>query len=350
MPGLRGAGVVLVAALMVSIPAGPAIAEPPLERAKTAIDQSDYFSARSALDEALRSGSNKPDELAEIYRLGGYVAGALGDAKAAKAAFERCLTLAPNSALPAGTAPKIIKSFVAAQEALKAKKPLEIKTETTVDPPAVTIEVVEDPLKMIVKVQATFVVDGKPEDKLEKDVAEKVTIELPKGKRIDLRVAALDEHGNQLAELGSKSVPIVIVGKGEPGAVVIEPPPPKSTKPVEPYEARPLYLQWWLWGGASVVFVGLGGYFGVSAILARNELQDLGDESGNHPFDRVKSVEDRARRNVLLTNIGLIAGGAFAVTAGVLYLTRPKQPTERRMAVTPSVDRNAAGVVLGGTF
>jgi hypothetical protein len=349
MPRLRGGGVVLVAAL-VSL-AVPAAADTPLDRAKAAIDQSDYFTARSSLDEALRSGANKPDEVAEVYRLSGFVAAALGDAKAAKAAFERCLTLAPNSALPAGTAPKIIKSFVAAQESLKGKKPLEIKTETATEPPSVTIQVVEDPLKMITKVQATFVVDGKPEQKLDKDAADKVTIELPKGKRIDLRVAALDEHGNRLAELGSTSVPIVILGKGggdSGGTVVIKKPPPP--KPTGPIKERPLYLQWWLWGGASVVFLGAGTYFGVAAILAKNELQDLGNESGNHPFDQVTPVEDRARRNVLLTNIGLIAGGAFAATTVVLYLTRPKQPTERRMAVTPTVHSNGAGVVLGGTF
>lgn len=347
MPAWGGGGV-FVAALLVAL-AGPAVAETALDRAKAAIEQSDYFTARSALDEALRSGTNKPEDLAEIYRQSGYVAGALGDAAAAKTAFERCLALAPNSALPAGTAPKIIKSFVAAQESLKNKK-LEIKTETAAEPPSVTVQIVDDPLKMIVKVQATFVVDGKPEETRDAAAGDKVTLDLPAGKRIDLRVAALDEHGNKLVELGSKDVPIVIVGKGGEGGTIVKKPPPQQPAPIASYKARPLYLQWWLWGGASVLVLGAGAYFGVEAILAKNELQDLGDESGNHPFDQVKSVEDRARRNVLLTNIGLIAGGAFAITTGVLYLTRPKQPTERRMAVTPTVHSNGAGVVLGGTF
>jgi hypothetical protein len=347
MPRLRGGGVVLVAALLVSL---PAVADP-LDRAKAAIDQSDYFTARTALDELLKAGTSKPDEVAEIYKLSGYVAGALGDSKAAKAAFERCLALAPTAALPAGTSPKIIKSFTAAQDTFKNKKPLEVKTETTTEPPTVTIEVVSDPLKMIVKLEATFVVDGKAEQKLGKPFEQaetgKVTIDLPKGKRIDLRLAAIDEYGNRLSEVGSKSVPIVIVGKAEPvGPVVVKPKP----KPVKAYKERPLQWRWWLWAGAGVVFLGAGSYFAIDAVIKKGELEDLGAESANHTFDEVERVESRARRDVLFANIGLIAGGAFAITAGVLYLTRPKQPTERRMAVTPTVHPRGAGVALGGSF
>jgi hypothetical protein len=343
MPRLRGQGVLIAVLLAVAnAQAGP------VDKAKAAIDQSDYFSARSSLDEALRSGTNNRDELAEIYRLSGYVAGALGDAKAAQAAFERCLALAPTSALPAGTSPRILKSFTAAQDAFKTKKPLEIKTATSADPPTVTIDVVNDPLNMIVTLKAIVVVDGKPEQTIDKPTAATVAIELPKGKRIDLRVAAVDEHGNRVAEVGSKAVPVVIVGKQDPVAVG-KPPPPKR-KPSKPYAERPLYLQWWLWGGAAVALLGAGSYFGVDAVLTKGDLVDINAESSNHQFEEAQAIENHARRSVLFANIGWIAGGAFAITAGVLYLTRPKQPTERKMAVTPAVHPRGGGLVVGGQF
>lgn len=323
----------------------------PLEKAKAAIDNSEYFAARTELEAALRAGDNKPADLAEIHRLSGVVAAALGDATAAKEAFQRCLALAPQTTLPAGTSPKIAKPFAAAQDFLKDKQPLQIKPATTSDPPTVTIEVVADPLNMIAKLRAIAIVDGKPEQTLDKpaDKLATVKIDLPKGKRIDLRVVAIDEHGNHLSEVGSTEVPIVIIGKPE-GPVVVTPikkPPPKVEQPRDP---RPLYLQWWLWAGASGVFLATGSYFAIDAVRAKNELQDLGEESGNHPFDTVKPVEDRARRSVLIANIGLVTGGALAIATGVLYLTRPKRVTERRVVLSPAASSTTVGLVLGGAF
>lgn len=356
MPRLWGACVVLVGvvALATTAVAGP------IEDAKTAIDTSDYFGARSTLDRALQAGRNKPADLAEIYRLSGLVAAALGDPKAAKTAFQKCLALAPQSTLPPGTSPKIQKPFTAAQDFFKTQQPLEVKTATTNDPPTVTIEVVHDPLKMIAKLQAVVVVDGKPEQVIDQPVGPSVTIELPKGKRrLDLRVNALDDKGNHLAEVGSKDVPIVIVGKAEPVVVGPTKPPPDKAKPVvKPFRKRPLYLQWWVWGSAAIVFGGASGYFAFDVVSKKNQLDDLGAESANHSFDEAKNLEDRARRSALFTNIGLIAGGTFAVTATILYLTRPKRPAQERrqdppepaVSVAPLVHPQAAGLVLGGHF
>ncbi len=346
MPCLRGASVTLaILAVFVTV---EVVEAAPLDKAKAAIDASDYFGARSALEEVLRAGDNQPAELAELYRLTGQVHAALGDAKAATAAFQRCLALAPQTVLPPGTSPKIAKPFKAAQDLLAGKQPLQIKTETTGDPPSVTIDVVEDPLSMIVKVRAIVVVDGKPEQQLDQPVAKQVKIDLPRGKRLDLRVVALDEHGNHLSETGTKDVPIVIVGKAEPIAVVVT--PKKKPPPPPPFEQRPIYLRWWLWAGASIAVLGAGSYFAIDAVRAKNLLEDLGAESANHPFDTVEPVESRARRDVLLANIGLIGGGVLALTTGVLYLTRPKQPAERRLVVAPTASSRIVGIEIGGSF
>jgi hypothetical protein len=208
---------------------------------------------------------------------------------------------------------------------------------------------------MIERVRATVVVDGKPEQTLERPGSERTTIQLPAGQRLDVRVAALDAKGNRLVELGSADVPIVIVGPKPKDTVVIAPvvKPAVKRPPPPPQEQRPLYLRWWLHGGIAVAFGGAAAYFGIDAVRTKRELDDLNARSSNHTFDEALAVEKRARRSILLTNIGFGVAGAFAVTATILYLTRPSvddPPTERRVAVTPVVHANGGGIVLGGHF
>lgn len=339
--------VVLLLFVALALAGGSARATP-LDDAKTAVEASDYLKAKAALAEALASGTNGRDDLAEIYRLSGIVAGALGDPKGATAAFQRALSLSPSVALPRGTSPKIGRPFAAAQDlAKKAGGPLEIKSETQEDPPAVTVIVVADPLQMIARVRATVVVDGKPEQSFDRPASERTMIELPVGARLDVRVAVLDEKGNRLAELGSRDVPIVIIGKAPPPPppVVIAPikkPPPPARAP------RPLYMKWWLVGGVAIAFGAAGTYFGIDAVLAKRELDDLNRNSAEHDFSEAQDVESRARRSVLFTNIGYGAAGALAVTAAVLYLTEPRARRGERLTVAPV--RGGGALVLGGRF
>lgn len=346
MPRLGG---VVCTAILLTV--AVAHADDKLERAKAALDASDYAAARSALDEALASGTNGPDQLAEAYRLSGIVRAALGDAKAAQEAFTRCLALTPKATLPVGTSPKIAKPFAAAQNYWKTREPLGLKTETTgASPPTVTVIIASDPLSMIAKLRVYAVADDGAEKTIDHAALPRAVIELPVGERIDLRVAALDDKGNRLVEVGSKEVPIVVVG---PKSTKPKPKPQQVPVPVRsgPVAKRPLYLQWWLWGGVAVVFGGAGVYFGIDAVLKKGELDDLNANSPNHTFDEALAVEKRARRSVLFANIGLISGGAFAAGAAVLWLIRPRErPTERRLSVTPVVRSNGGGIVLGGHF
>jgi hypothetical protein len=326
----------------------------PLDDAKVAVEASDYLKARAALTEALASGENGRDELAEIYRLSGIVAGALGDAKASTAAFQRALALSPKVELPPGTSPKIARPFAQAQGLARQSAPLEIKTETAADPPSVTVIVASDPLAMIARVRVYAGVDGKPEQAFDRPASERTTVELPAGARLDVRVAAVDEHGNRLAELGSRAVPIVIVGKAAPpppggGQVVVRTPPRRPPeRPARP--PRPLYLKWWMWGTTAALFGGAAAYFGIDAVLARRDLVELNQHSVEHTFDEARDVEARARRDVLFTNIGWGAAGVFAVGATILYLTEPRPARgERRVSVAP-VRGGGGAIVLGGRF
>lgn len=340
----------MIAVLVASL-ASRAHAEPTLDGAKAAVDASDYLTARGQLDELVAKGDNGPEDMAEIYRLSGIVAGALGDAKAATAAFQKCLALAPKSTLPLGTSPKISRPFAEAQKFWKSQEPIKIKAETSSAPPSVTITVVSDPLSMIARARVIAAVDKGAPKTIEKPAASEVSISLPPGARIDLRVVAIDEKGNRLAEVGSVDVPLVIVGRGPAVVSTVPPPPKKKTAPATPRSPRPLYLKWWLWGGVAVAFAGGATYFGFETRAAKLELDDLNAHSVNHDFDEAKDVEARGKRDALLTNIGFGAAGAFAVAATILFLTEPSATEHQRTTtITPVPVTGGGAVVLGVPF
>ena len=325
----------------------------PLATAKQQVASSEYLKARASLDEAYASGSHNREELAEIWRLRGIVAGALGDAKAATAAFERCLALDPKAELPPGTSPKIMRPFDAAKVTFETNEPLAITQRTRANPPAVTVGIESDPLEMIARIEVVVRIDGGRDEKtLDAKYAgqDEIELALPPGERLDLRVIARDEKGNRLAQLGTAEVPIVIVGK----PIVERRPLPRDDKvtppPPKPARARPLYAKWWLWGSGAVVVAGAATYFGIDGLRAKRDLEDLNATSPNHTFDEARAVERRARRGFLVANIGYGVAGALAITATILWLTEPDaQPArETRLGAVP-VDGGGA-IVLGGQF
>lgn len=320
-----------------------------LADARKAVDESDYLRAQPALVSALEAGTAGPDELADIYRLTGIVEGALGNEDAAEQAFSKWLALDPEGALPPGTSPKIMRPLAAAQELVSKKGALSAKAETAHDPPSVTLVIASDPMKMIVGAKVYFVTDGKPEETLEADGKKKVTIELGTGKRIELRVHAVDRHGNRVVELGSKDAPIVIASSGQETRI-----DPKDrgllvgTK-ITPAEPRPWYLQWWVWGTATVVATGVGGYFAWRTNSDLDRLDYLNANSLSHRWSEAQQAEDSARRNLLVTNIAAGTAGAFALGTAILFLTRPTSTeSELRATITPT--RGGGAVVLGGQF
>jgi hypothetical protein len=345
MEGPRRCGVVL--ALVFVVATRPARADgTALELARHDVESSDYLAARPALVAALDAGTAGPAELAEIYKLSGIVEGALDDEAAATSAFEKWLALDPKGELPPGTSPKIADPYEAAAAHLAKRAPLKVKAETSSQPPSVTVIVASDPDRMISRARVFVIADGKPEITVEGVGKHRIVLALPHGKRLDLRVQALDKHGNRVVELGTTDVPIVITGaeKRAPSGVVVT--PPKPTEP--PPEPRPIWLRWWAWGAVAGVFAGAGTYFGFAARSDASQLDALNLNSQDHQFPEATDLESHARTDVLLFNIGMGAAGAFAVGAAILYLTEPKATVERRLTVVPA--RGGGTVVFGGRF
>ncbi|MEO8552585.1 MAG: hypothetical protein ABI678_21560, partial [Kofleriaceae bacterium] len=265
------------------------------------------------------------------------VEGALGNETEAAAAFASWLSIDPKGTLPAGTSPKIMRPYEAA-----SREPVKVKVETSAAPPAVTLVILADPAKLVTRARVFVVADGKPEAKIEGTGTDKIELALPAGKRLDLRVQALDAHGNRIVELGSAEVPIVITG----GAGATEPVKPRIVANRAPAAERPLYLRWWLWGTVGVAFAGAGTYFGIQARSDANDLSALNAASQQHSFTEATDLESRARREALFCNIGLAAGGALALGATILYLTRPH--TETQITAVPT--RGGAAVFVGGAW
>jgi hypothetical protein len=322
-----------------------------LADARKAVESSDYDAARTALEKALADGTQGPDDLADLYRMKGIVDAAEGNTAAATTSFGKWLALDPKAALPAGTSPKITRPFDAAKTQAKGREPVKVKTETTSDPPTVTLEVQSDPFMMISTVRVHVRADGGKSKTVEGK--KKLPIDLPKGKRLDLYVEALDDNGNRVAVLGSPEVPIVITGAGGHEEVVVTkpedkakplpPPPPPETHEVH---ERPLYLKWWMWTGVAVAIGAGGAYFGMQARSETDQLNKLNADSQDHTFDEAKAVESDARRDILLFNVSMGVAGAFAIGAAVLYLTEPH--AETHVAAVPT--NGGGAVVLGGHF
>ncbi len=318
-----------------------------LADARKAVEGSDYLNAQPSLEAALKAGTAGPDELAEIYKLTGIVEAALGNEAPAKKSFARWLALDPKGSLPPGTSPKITRPFSEAEDEAVTRGPIAAKAETADDPPSVTLVVENDPQKMIVGARVFYITDRKKEDRLEADGNKRVTIELGTGKRIDLRLQAVDRYGNRVVELGSKDVPIVITSTGK--AKPIDPAVYRKPTPSEPDAPRPWYFQWWAWGAATVVATGVGGYFAWQTHSDLAELDHLNRTSLDHPWSDAQAVEDSARTHLLVTNIAAGAAGVFALGTVVLYLTRPRTSEhELRATITPT--RGGGAVGFGGSF
>jgi hypothetical protein len=331
---------------------GVAWADDPLAQARKAVAESDYTSARTALAAVLAAGNRSPDEVTELYRLSGIVAGALGDARAATDAFTHLLALSPKAALPAGTSPKIKRPFDAAAQFFASHEPLELKIETRAAPPTITLIAVNDPLDMVVRAHVVFSIDGGAEQVKDVTASERTEITLPAARRIDARVAALDAHGNHLIEIGSREVPIVLIGEPPPKKLAApalpRPPGPPGPSDGSAPGARPLWLRWPPYAIAAVAFGGATAYLGLTARSAVRDLNRIEDDSGHHTARENQSAKDRASRDVLLTNIGLGVSGACAITAAVMWYTARGRPAESQLTAVPVVGGGA--LVLGGNF
>jgi serine/threonine-protein kinase len=100
-------------------------------------------------------------------------------------------------------------------------------------------------------------------------------------------------------------------------------------------------------GGAGIVAIGVGAFFGVKAISKNNDAKDICPDNVCASDDGITFTED-AKSAATVANILVIGGAAVAAAGVVLYLTAPSGQ-ERTVGVV-SDGRGGARLTFGGSF
>ena len=308
-----------------------------LATARKAFEDVEFAVAAQSLERALEQGGHSQVQLAEIYRLSGQVAVAMGRTQAANDAFTRWVLVEPKATFGPEVSPKITAVLEQARSSLSGKRfRLTVRSvpgSDTAPAGSISVEISENPLAMIATVQAEFSVNGAPRT-VSAAVSSAVTLSLPTKPDGSVTIRARDSFGN---DLHSTIVPAPVP---EPAVAqpIIQVDTARSAK-------RPMYARWYVWAGASAALLATGIGFGLSARSAQDELDDITAGSEQHVFRDAQRVEDRGQRSALIANVSIAASAGFAVLAGVLawkQLSARRGEEIPRTSVVPTVTATSA--------
>jgi hypothetical protein len=102
----------------------------------------------------------------------------------------------------------------------------------------------------------------------------------------------------------------------------------------------------WIVGGAGVAALGVGTYFGLTAISNADKARELCPNGQCHD-EAGQTAADHAHTQATISNVSFILGSAAVATGVVLYFTLPtKQSTQ--VGLLPMADRSSLGLTLRG--
>jgi hypothetical protein len=105
----------------------------------------------------------------------------------------------------------------------------------------------------------------------------------------------------------------------------------------------------WIVGGAGVVALGVGAFFGVRALSDRHDATNGCPSSPCSNADAI-STNDRAKTEAWVADVGL-GLGVVGVAVGVyLVFVKPKDPAQVTARLAPEVGPGRGGVALSGTW
>jgi hypothetical protein len=323
-----------------------------LDKARAELGELRYLDALATLDGTLAAGTSGPAQTAQIHLLLGEVRASLGHRVEAEKAFERALAIDTGLELRKGVSPKISRPFRKARRARRGAASLAISHQVvTPDPPTIAVLVRSDSLRLVAGARVTYWSgDGGPRSIDEKG-GERIEVALPKGAS-RFTVAAVDEHGNRVAEIGSAEKPLafegragekepVAAGAARPAAAPVQ---MAADEPAASEGGTPFYASWMLWGGVAVGIGAAGTWAGLSAQSAKNELDDIRDSEFEFEYSEAKDVADRAEQRALIANLCFAAAGASAVASAVLFIRSRDSGEERATVVAPVVGQDQVGM------
>lgn len=244
-------------------------ANPHLSRAKDEYDRLEFDRAARTLQRAIEYSRNCKWDLAEIYRLKGFVDAVNSERERCQRAFEILLALDPQYSMPANVPPKIRSCFEDALQVAPARRTLAI--DHTPPGPAlpnapVAIDVrVVDPLRLVDKVQVFFrregvnvftVVAARADEEVSVVIPALSVAPGPEAYAMEYFVRAVDRWDGTMAEAGSIRNPLVF-------------------RVQEAKTSKAFYEKWWFWGIVGTAAVG-GGVAAAAAIAASGDETTLG--------------------------------------------------------------------------
>jgi hypothetical protein len=317
-------GVLLHVAVMLAAVAGPEPAraepaDPHIARARAHLDDLALDLAQAELDLALRAGDSDRVRLIEIHRMRGIVHAGLDRREMAVDEFRAVLALDPRAEVLAELGPKIVQPFTDARASMRGRAPLAVGLDPRRGGNAELVVVVEsDPLGMVRQARARFILRTGGESLVVGAGGPRISLAIPVD-AMRATVAALDAHGNRLAELD------VDLARSTRA-------PAQETPP----SGQPgLLARWTVWGGIAMGAGAIGLGFALAARSTRAELDEL--EGTTMPsFSRVEELDARGRRRALVANLAFGAAGVAAVVSAALFVRRPAARTD--VAVIPASD------------
>lgn len=226
---------------------------PHLPRAKDEYDRLQFGRAGRTLQRAIEHARNCRDDLAEIYRLQGFVDAVNAERERCQRAFEILLALEPDHVVSSDVPPKIRSCFENALQVAPARRELALDhrppdPQTPDAPVSLPVRVV-DPLRLVDRVQVWFrrrgidvytTVSVRADDRVAPVIPALAVPPAEEGYAMEYFVRAVDRWEGTLAELGSPRRPLVFRVEAA-------------------RRARPIYTRWWFWTAIGVAAAGAGG-------------------------------------------------------------------------------------------
>ncbi|MEO6773847.1 MAG: hypothetical protein ABI467_12670 [Kofleriaceae bacterium] len=295
--------VVVVLVLVLVAVVATVHAQPATERARVsqalqtvaALEQQlEYEQALVLADRTIASGISTRDQLADLHLIAGRLAAGLDHPEVAQQHFAKLLALRPDTALVAGTSPKLTAPFEAARAA-----PHALAVTARIEADRVVVEVASDPLHLVAGLRVECSGAGPVHGG---HLEHALVATIPAGV-IAIQAIVTDDAGNELATL----------------ALAAPLPPMAGTARVQRSAA------WIPWAAASGATLLAGGLCAWRFGIARDEWNRLND--GTHDYSQLHAIETRGQRWAIAADLGFGLAAAAAVTAAIVLATgRESEP------------------------
>jgi hypothetical protein len=267
-----------------------------IARAKQLEAKLSYDEALVIVEAAIAAGKADRAQLLELHLIAGRLSAGLDRTKPAEEHFAVVLALDPTHTLGDDVSPKITVPFTVARTRTQPLAPKLVITQTDV--------AIEGAAPLVTGI-ALRLQDGTTREA-------RTAPRIARPAQPIASVRALDRHGN---ELWSATPP--------PEQVAHPPPVVRAHHPH-------LLARWTTWAAVTGVALATGGVAAWRFRIAKDDFDTASDDGAS--YTRLRTIEDRADRWALVTNISLGVAAATAITSVIFFVRRPT--TEPTVTVT----------------